>query len=465
MHHLLGEWKKGDKDIVPVESPILMVSRGSLAPKRKSVEELIDGIGEITFPCLPLEHPEWIPKSHSLASRENIISLSERIGTVHSTYKPNKVEEGQKKFKGNTLKVTKNVLSCADVEERIIVNDKYPEQRVVIGKQLSISFKKKLQDILRAKTDVFAWTYADMTGISRTIMVGGNPYNMEQNLNEYKHIKPVPQKKQGLAPKRNLKDYIDHIVIKSVSEYDMLMDIQETFDRLRSITMKLNLKKCSLGVEEGQFLGHLITKQGIKENPLKETSKLQDTTCSQEKKETKAFTFYRMETKEMSERYIAPCFVNGLEAYDGEINLEQDKNLISNEFAAKLCLEHEVKDGDKMVKKELIMALKGEIYFVKFIINPKEDDIESGVILGRSFMRLTKGITDFGNGVITIYPKLDPLLDYFEETKKSKDDWELILDGIDSRDILEINEAELPSFLCKMGNVIGTREGYLRTTR
>ncbi|GKD66191.1 hypothetical protein Tco_1308299 [Tanacetum coccineum] len=29
---------------------------------------------------------------------------------------------------------------------------------------------------------------------------------------------------------------------------------------------KLNLKKCSFDVEEGPFLGHLITKQGIKSN-------------------------------------------------------------------------------------------------------------------------------------------------------------------------------------------------------
>ncbi|GKA26792.1 reverse transcriptase domain-containing protein [Tanacetum coccineum] len=33
--------------------------------------------------------------------------------------------------------------------------------------------------------------------------------------------------------------------------------------------MKLNLKKCSFGMEEGPFLGHLITKQGIKANPMK----------------------------------------------------------------------------------------------------------------------------------------------------------------------------------------------------
>ncbi|GJW30108.1 hypothetical protein Tco_0046983, partial [Tanacetum coccineum] len=91
-----------------------------------------------------------------------------------------------------------------------------------------------------------------------------------------------------------------------------------------------------------------------------------------------------------------------------------EENMISNEFAVKLCLEHEVKRGHKVVKKELIVTLKGEIYFVKFIINPEEDDVEPEVVLERSFMRLTKGIADFGNGTIAIYPELDPFLDNIE---------------------------------------------------
>ncbi|GKD23830.1 DNA-directed DNA polymerase [Tanacetum coccineum] len=115
---------------------------------------------------------------------------------------------------------------------------------------------------------------------------------------------------------------------------------------------------------------------GVESNGDWDTPEYHDTTDRRKKKEAKAFTFYRMETEEISERYDAPCFVNSLEAYDGEINLEHDKNLFSNEFAAKLCLEHEVKNGDKVVKKELIVAIRGEIYFVKFIINPKEDDID-----------------------------------------------------------------------------------------
>ncbi|GJV50165.1 hypothetical protein Tco_1440377, partial [Tanacetum coccineum] len=99
-----------------------------------------------------------------------------------------------------------------------------------------------------------------------------------------------------------------------------------------------------------------------------------------------------METEEVSDRFVAPCFVNGLEAYDGEINLGVEENMISNEYAVKLCLENEVRRGNKVVKKELIVALRGEIYFVKFIINPEEDDVEPRVIFGRLFLRMTKAI-------------------------------------------------------------------------
>ncbi|GJV31828.1 hypothetical protein Tco_1392228 [Tanacetum coccineum] len=45
------------------------------------------------------------------------------IGTVFSTYEPNKVEEGHKKVKESVLKATKNILSCTYAEERIVIND------------------------------------------------------------------------------------------------------------------------------------------------------------------------------------------------------------------------------------------------------------------------------------------------------------------------------------------------------
>ncbi|GKC54724.1 hypothetical protein Tco_1077469 [Tanacetum coccineum] len=148
----------------------------------------------------------------------------------------------------------------------------------------------------------------------------------------------------------------------------------------------------------------------------------QDTSNNGGKKETKAMVFHKMDTEEVSDRFVAPCFVNGLEAYDGEINLGVEENLISNEYAVKLCLKHEVKRGSKVAKKELIVALRVEIYFVKFIINPEEDDVKPGVIFGRSFLRMTKASTDFGAGTIIIYPDIDPFLEDIEEEEKCMDD-------------------------------------------
>ncbi|GJU31553.1 hypothetical protein Tco_1175142, partial [Tanacetum coccineum] len=174
----------------------------------------------------------------------------------------------------------------------------------------------------------------------------------------------------------------------------------------------------------------------------------QDTASNGQEKEAKVFTFYRME--EEGERYFTPCYVGGLHAYDGEINLKYEKNLISNEFAVKLCLEYEEKNREKLVKRELLVSLKGEFYFVKFIVNPEEDDVEPNVILGRSFMRLAKGIADFRNGIITIHPELGPFLDNSEETGKFEDDCDHLLD-INFGNIPEIDEAGLPPFPYKMG--------------
>ncbi|GJU07863.1 putative reverse transcriptase domain-containing protein [Tanacetum coccineum] len=81
-----------------------------------------------------------------------------------------------------------------------------------------------------------------------------------------------------------------------------------------------------------------------------------------------------------------------------------EENMISNEYAVKLCLEHEVKRGNKVVRQELMLAL-----------------IES-------FLRMTKGITNFRVGTIIIYPDIDPLLEETEEEAKSNDDWDHLLD-------------------------------------
>ncbi|GJW83446.1 reverse transcriptase domain-containing protein [Tanacetum coccineum] len=327
------------------------------------------------------------------------------IGTVFSTHESDKIKEGMKKVRETPPASIKGVLSCAKAEEKVVINDRYPEQTVTIGKQLPEHFKERLRDLLRSNADVFAWTHTNMTGIPITIMIEGKPFKIEHKLNQYSHIKPIKQKRQGVGPdrsttackeveeltkawilwkvkhqtwvanpvmvkksnrgwricvdftdinkacpkdcyplpeidwkveslarfrlkcfldaykgyhqiqmaegdkdkttffigegvfccqkmpfglknaratyqrlvdkvfhdqiRRNSEAYVDDMVIKSTSEVDMLTDIKETLERFRSINMELNPKKCSFGVEEGSFLGHLITKQGIRANPSK----------------------------------------------------------------------------------------------------------------------------------------------------------------------------------------------------
>ncbi|GJU05758.1 reverse transcriptase domain-containing protein [Tanacetum coccineum] len=55
----------------------------------------------------------------------------------------------------------------------------------------------------------------------------------------------------------------------SVDLKDIIKDIEQTFSTLRRINMKLNPKKCSFAMEEGKFLGYVVTSEGIRANPEK----------------------------------------------------------------------------------------------------------------------------------------------------------------------------------------------------
>nr|GEV23279.1 reverse transcriptase domain-containing protein [Tanacetum cinerariifolium] len=287
----------------------------------------------------------------------------------------------------------------------MVINDKYPEQKITIGRHLPTRIKIRLRDLLKRYIDVFAWTSAHITGVPRVLMIGGETFNIEHRINVLNHAEPVKQKKRSLAPERNeaihsqleelteagilreveyqtwvskpmvvkkdngkwklrvdftninkacirephplpaaeqkaeglhkyrLKCFLDaykgyhqipiaendeekiafftrervfcykilpfslknagatyqklidkvighqigrnmevnadDMVIKSDSEEEMMADIIENLERLRPINLKLNLKKCSFGVEEGIYLGHIITKQGIRADPSK----------------------------------------------------------------------------------------------------------------------------------------------------------------------------------------------------
>jgi hypothetical protein len=62
---------------------------------------------------------------------------------------------------------------------------------------------------------------------------------------------------------RNVKAYIDDIVVKSEKRRDLLDDLKETFDNLRKSKMMLNPKKCVFGVSSGKLLGYMVSFGGL----------------------------------------------------------------------------------------------------------------------------------------------------------------------------------------------------------
>nr|GEU95406.1 hypothetical protein [Tanacetum cinerariifolium] len=165
--------------------------------------------------------------------------------------------------------------------EKVVIHDDYPDQTITIGGNLSAEYRSKIIKILHKHADAFAWTPTDMTGILRSIA--------KHELKTYPNIEPRVQRKQSIAMTEeratyqrlvdtifegqmvsNLEAYVNDMVIKSKTEPKMIKDIKETLFTLKKVNMKLDPKKCSFRIEEGKFLGYIVTFEGIRANPKKE---------------------------------------------------------------------------------------------------------------------------------------------------------------------------------------------------
>ena len=69
--------------------------------------------------------------------------------------------------------------------------------------------------------------------------------------------------------RRNVKVYVDDMLVKSKEGLAHLDDLKETFATLRQYQMKLNPSKCAFGVASGKFLGFMVSQKGIKANSKK----------------------------------------------------------------------------------------------------------------------------------------------------------------------------------------------------
>ena len=58
---------------------------------------------------------------------------------------------------------------------------------------------------------------------------------------------------------RNVKVYMDNMLVKSKEEKNYLDNLKEMFGTLRQYNMKLNPTKCAFGVSSGKFLGFMVS--------------------------------------------------------------------------------------------------------------------------------------------------------------------------------------------------------------
>ena len=65
---------------------------------------------------------------------------------------------------------------------------------------------------------------------------------------------------------RNFEVYVDDSIVKSKTEKEMIVDLQETFDKMRKYKMKLNPRKCVFWIRSRKFLGYLVGQRGIDAN-------------------------------------------------------------------------------------------------------------------------------------------------------------------------------------------------------
>ena len=63
--------------------------------------------------------------------------------------------------------------------------------------------------------------------------------------------------------------YLDDIIIYSRSEKDYLEHLEEIFTRLKAARLKLKLEKCCFFKKYIEYLGHLISAEGIQALPEK----------------------------------------------------------------------------------------------------------------------------------------------------------------------------------------------------
>ncbi|GJX25937.1 reverse transcriptase domain-containing protein [Tanacetum coccineum] len=167
-----GDWKKDDKDNNVVKAPIIMIRQND--PKRKFAKQEVHSMGEITFPLVIDKAPSTAPVVIKvLVLKRQRVDLKIPLIGFSKEHSWPLVEVPLE------ITIGEGARSRTETLKFVILN-------------------KRLQDLLRTNADFFTWTYVDMKGVPKTLMIDGKPFNTEHKL------EPIKQKQRGLAPKRNV---------------------------------------------------------------------------------------------------------------------------------------------------------------------------------------------------------------------------------------------------------------------
>nr|XP_025640564.1 uncharacterized protein LOC112735215 [Arachis hypogaea] len=188
------------------------------------------------------------------------------------------------------------------------------DEYTFINRNLPYDLKEELSQLLKQNRDLFAFTPADMPGIS--------PDLMSHRLAVDPKAKPIAQRRRKMSPDRateilmhrpdeektafitpdgtycytvmpfglknagatyqrlvnkifrdlsgnKLEVYIDDMLAKTESGEQLTGDLKVIMNTLRKHQMRLNPAKCAFGMEAGKFLGFMITQRGVEANPEK----------------------------------------------------------------------------------------------------------------------------------------------------------------------------------------------------
>ncbi|XP_057454815.1 uncharacterized protein LOC130746263 [Lotus japonicus] len=180
-----------------------------------------------------------------------------------------------------------------------------------IGSRLSKNQEDRLITLLGDNLDLFAWTINDVPGIDPSVIThklgirpGAKPVmQARRRMSEEKDkavqvetnklmkalfirevqyptwLANVVMFREANGKWRMCTDYTSlskleetwrcMLIVKSPMAGDHGEDLKEAFAQLRKYSMKLNLEKCSFGIQGGKFLGFMITSRGIEVNPDK----------------------------------------------------------------------------------------------------------------------------------------------------------------------------------------------------